>query len=429
MDRLISGLLNFAYYYPLFIAYVWMIGAIYYRFHWETSDSNDYRIPPELEYYPEVSILIPCYNEGDIIDETISLLFELDYPHYEVVAVNDGSSDDTRSRLDALQEKFPDLRVAHLETNQGKATAMNMAAMIAKNELLICIDGDAVLEPSSVQWLVSHFVNENGARLGAVTGNPRVRNRSTLLGKIQVGEFSSIIGLIKRAQRIYGRIFTVSGVVVALRKSALHRIGYWNTDMITEDIDISWRLQLDHWDIRYEPNALCWILMPETFKGLWKQRLRWAQGGMEVFTRYFKELLNWRKRRMWLVAVEYCVSVFWSYTVAAIVLLWALGLFISIPEPFYIPTIIPGWNGVLLGITCLLQFAVSLAIDSRYDKGLGKYYYWMIWYPVAYWFLNVITTVVGVPKALLRNKKERAKWDSPDRGIKSQVETLNNESV
>ena len=77
MDRLISGLLNFAYYYPLFIAYVWMIGAIYYRFHWETSDSNDYRIPPELEYYPEVSILIPCYNEGDIIDETISLLFEL----------------------------------------------------------------------------------------------------------------------------------------------------------------------------------------------------------------------------------------------------------------------------------------------------------------------------------------------------------------
>ena len=428
MDIFISRLLDFAYYYPLFIAYVWMIGAIYYRFHWETGDSKDYRIPPELDEYPEVSILIPCYNEGDQLEETIDLIFTQSYPNFEVVAVNDGSSDNTKEILDSLQNKYSNLRVVHLATNQGKATAMNMAAMISKNEILICIDGDAVLEDSAIQWLVSHFVNEHGARLGAVTGNPRVRNRSTLLGKIQVGEFSSIIGLIKRAQRIYGRIFTVSGVVVALRKSALHRVGYWNTDMITEDIDVSWRLQLDHWDIRYEPNALCWILMPETFKGLWKQRLRWAQGGMEVFKRYFTKLMHWRKRRMWLVATEYIVSVFWSYTVAAIVLLWAVGLFISVPEPFYIPTIIPGWNGVLLGVTCLLQFAVSLAIDSRYDKGLGKYYYWMIWYPVAYWFVNVITTVAGVPKALFKRKNKRAKWESPDRGIKAELEVLSNET-
>ena len=107
--------------------------------------------------------------------------------------------------------------------------------------------------------LVKHL--HESVRVGAVTGNPRIRNRSTLLGKLQVGEFSSIIGMIKRAQRIYGRVFTVSGVVVAFRKSALQRIGYWNCDMATEDIDVSWRLQLDHWDVRYEPNALCWILM------------------------------------------------------------------------------------------------------------------------------------------------------------------------
>ena len=79
----------------------------------------------------------------------------------------------------------------------------------------------------------------NGPRVGAVTGNPRIRNRSTLLGRLQVGEFSSIIGLIKRAQRIYGRIFTVSGVIAGFRISALHQVGYWNTDMVTEDIDVS----------------------------------------------------------------------------------------------------------------------------------------------------------------------------------------------
>ena len=65
-----------------------------------------------------------------------------------------------------------------------------------------------------------------------------------LLGKLQVGEFSSIIGLIKRAQRVYGRMFTISGVIAGFRKSALHDVGYWSTDMVTEDIDISWRLQM-----------------------------------------------------------------------------------------------------------------------------------------------------------------------------------------
>ncbi len=69
--------------------------------------------------------------------------------------------------------------------------------------------------------------------------------------------------------------------------------------MITEDIDISWKLQLHHWDIFFEPRALCWILMPETLKGLWKQRLRWAQGGAEVFLVNLRKLFSWEHHRMW----------------------------------------------------------------------------------------------------------------------------------
>ena len=150
--------------------------------------------------------------------------------------------------------------------------ALRMGAMATESEFLVCIDGDALLDKHATTWLMHHMVS--GPRVGAVTGNPRIRTRSTLLGRVQVGEFSSIIGLIKRAQRIYGRIYTVSGVVAAFRKTALQRCGYWGINMVTEDIDVSWNLQLNYWDIRYEPNALCWILMPETTKGLWTQRLR-----------------------------------------------------------------------------------------------------------------------------------------------------------
>ena len=68
-----------------------------------------------------------------------------------------------------------------------------------------------------------------------------------------------------------------------------------------------------------------------------------------------------------------------------------------------------------VGLTCLLQFAVSLAIDSRYEKGLGRFYYWIIWYPVLYWLLSVMTTLVAVPRTLF-GRRRRATWVSPDRG-------------
>ncbi|MDP1238509.1 glycosyltransferase family 2 protein, partial [Klebsiella pneumoniae] len=86
-------------------------------------------------------------------------------------------------------------------------------------------------------WMIRHML-ENPT-IGAVTGNPRIRTRSTLLGRMQVGEFSSIVGLIKRTQQIYGRLLTVSGVVVMFRKHAIEDVGYWSNDMLTEDIDIS----------------------------------------------------------------------------------------------------------------------------------------------------------------------------------------------
>ena len=239
-----------------------------------------------------------------------------------------------------------------------------------------------------------------------------------MLGRLQVGEFSSIIGMIQRAQRVYGRIFTVSGVISAFRRTALHRIGYWADDMVTEDIDISWRLQLDHWDIRYEPNALCFILMPETLKGLWRQRLRWAQGGVEVLIRHSLDMFTWRKRRMWAVLAEYLLSVVWAYTMLLIVVLWALGKFMPLPAGLYVHTLLPSWHGVILAMICMLQFASSIVIDRRYETAVGRNYFWMIWYPMAYWMLSLFTTVVAVPKTLLRRRRGRATWVSPDRGIK-----------
>jgi poly-beta-1,6-N-acetyl-D-glucosamine synthase len=407
-------LLGFAFYYPLFMSYLWMAGALYYYFSREQGDAL-YTSPPELPEYPHVSVLVPCFNEGHNAYETIGALLKLNYPHYDIIAINDGSSDNTAAIIEAIASQHPNVKAVQLASNQGKAMALTVGAMLSTSEYLVCIDGDAVLDPNCITWMMRHFVSSS--RVAAVTGNPRIRNRSTMLGKLQVGEFSSVIGLIKRAQRVYGRVFTVSGVVAAFRKSALHRVGYWSTNMVTEDIDISWKMQTHYYDVRYEPNALCWILMPETLKGLWKQRLRWAQGGAEVLLKFRGIFTDIKKRRMWPVYTELVVSIMWAYVMCAIFLLWAIGNFIDLPPYLYIKTVIPEWNGVLLAMTCLLQFALSLFIDSRYEKKIRRYYYWMIWYPMLFWMISAATSVVGLPAALLKDRNKRATWTSPDRGI------------
>lgn len=407
-------LLEFAFFYPLAMSLIWMSGGLIYFFRWERKEPSRVK-PPALSSYPLVSLVVPCHNEGAHVRETIGQLAKQTYPCFEIIAVNDGSTDDTGAQLDQLMKEIPELRVLHLASNRGKATGLRAAALASKGDYLVCIDGDALLDPYATHWLMMHMLES--PRVGAVTGNPRIRNRSTLLGRLQVGEFSSIIGLIKRAQRVYGRIFTVSGVISAFRKAALHDVGYWNTDMVTEDIDVSWRLQMRHWEIRYEPNALCWILMPETLRGLWKQRLRWAQGGSEVLLRYGLQLLRWRQRRMWMVALEYLVSLAWSFSMGTIVVLWVIGQFVALPPSLRVPALLPQWNGVVLGMVCMLQFLISLLIDRRYEARIGRNYYWMIWYPLVYWMLSTATSIVALPKAILKRKGTLAVWTSPDRGI------------
>jgi biofilm PGA synthesis N-glycosyltransferase PgaC len=403
---------DFIFFYPLVMTHVWLVGALFFYFKWER---NQVAVP-KLASYPPISILLPCHNEGENVRETIEGLLRQEYPSFEIIAINDGSTDNTGALLNELSRRHPQLRVVHLAANQGKAMGLCAGALMSNNEYLVCIDGDAILDAQACTWMMSHLA---WPHVGAVTGNPRIRNRSTLLGRIQVGEFSSIVGIIKRAQRIYGRLFSVSGVVVAFRKRALWEVNFWTPDMITEDVDITWKLQRAGWEIRFEPNAKCWILMPETIAGLWKQRLRWAQGGSEVFLRNFGIFSHWNQRHMWLVFFELATSLLWVYTTAIVLFVSAVLLLTghgdALPESHFVSA---NNTFFILVLSSLVQFAIGLFLDSRYESHLWKTYLWIIWYPFLYWIMIACATFVGFPKALFKKRGQRALWTSPDRGFK-----------
>lgn len=197
--------LHFVFYYPLFMSYLWMVGALI--FYWKERKDPPYQQPAALTEYPKVAVLVPCFNEGDNAEETLSHALALQYPNFEVIAINDGSSDNTAEVLNRLALRHEKLRVVHLAQNQGKAMALQAGSLLTDAEYLIGIDGDALLDPHAASWMMRHFLEDE--TVAAVTGNPRIRTRSTLIGRIQVGEFSSIVGMIKRAltklwQAVYG---------------------------------------------------------------------------------------------------------------------------------------------------------------------------------------------------------------------------------
>jgi biofilm PGA synthesis N-glycosyltransferase PgaC len=412
----LQGLVAFVFWYPLLMSFAWMSGAALTWWRHERAGPPRER-PRALPATPPVSVLIPCFNEEANAEETVTHALALDYPEFEVIAINDGSRDGTGAALDRVAAAHPRLRVIHLAENQGKALALRAGALLARHDLLLCIDGDALLDRHAAHWLVPHFVEH--PEVAAVTGNPRIRNRSTLLGRVQVGEFSCIVGIIKRAQRTFGRIFTVSGVITAFRRSAVHQVDYWSTDVLTEDIDITWKLYRAGWDVRFEPRALVWILTPETLRGLWKQRLRWATGGAQVLLKNLDAWLQAPQRLLWPLLLEMIASVIWSYAMLLLLVAWVAGL--ALP-PGVVPAIgsplLPDGAGVVLGAACLLQFAFATWMDARYDHGLARNLFWMIWYPVAFWMIGCATTVVAYPQALVRARSARARWVSPDRGFR-----------
>ena len=176
--------------------------------------------------------------------------------------------------------------------------------------------------------------------MGAVTGNPRIRTRSTLIGRIQVGEFSSIIGLIKRTQRVYGQVFTVSGVVAAFRRTALDRVGYWSLD--------------DHRGHRHqlETAARSLVDLLRTARPVLDPDARDCAGcgssgcaGPRAAPRSswknLRSIWNWRHRRLWPLMAEFCLSTAWSFAFAISVLLWLVSQVVALPNNMHIASLLP----------------------------------------------------------------------------------------
>ena len=403
-------ILNFLIIYPLFMSLFWMVGTIIYIFCselWLTQRPNK-KIGND-----GISFLIPCFNEEKTIKDTIKNILALDFPNKQIIVINDGSTDNSAKIIYELQ-KYLDFTFIDLEFNNGKANALNKGIDYAKYDYVMGIDADTLIDDNAPYFMIEHF--KKNPKLAAVTGNPRIRNKKSILGKIQTIEYASMVGSIKRTQALTGKINTISGVFTLFRKSAIEKVGKWDIDMITEDIAISWKFHLAGLHIKYEPRALCRMLVPETIPGLWKQRLRWAQGGQEVVIRDLKKGLKSFNLAMYFLIFEQIFSLIWIYSVLLVLIFNIINA--NLLDYYFLKYKLSllVLSALILTFLNAVQFTIALIADSKYEKINIFTIVYLSWYSTVYWVINALVSSLAFPKAIRRKKGEFATWTSPDRG-------------
>lgn len=256
------------------------------------------RIAPTVDYLdennlPMISLVVPAYNEGLVIEAAIRSLFELDYPNYEIIVVDDGSTDDTYEKAVGVARESEDIPVRVItKRNGGKAEALNTGMSVARGEFILNMDGDSKLSRNTLRACIKHFENP---RVGAVAGNVKVINRENIWTNIQALEYVEGLAMARKAQSFMRVVNIIPGPLGLFRKSVLQQVGGYDHDTFAEDCDLTLKILMRGWHIEYEPTAIAWVESPSRLLDLLKQRYRWTRGILQATEKHSHAL--WQPRK------------------------------------------------------------------------------------------------------------------------------------
>ncbi len=238
---------------------------------------------------PPVSVLVPAYNEEAGIAACVRSLAASDYPEFEIVVVDDGSSDGTLEEVARLA--LPAVRAVRQE-NAGKPAALTTGLGLARHDVLVMVDGDTVFEPGTLRALVAPLLADQRGMVGAVSGNAKVGNRRGLLGRWQHIEYVIGFNLDRRMFDALRCMPTVPGAVGAFRRSALETVGGVSDDTLAEDTDLTMAICRAGFRVLYAPEAVAWTEAPTNLTGLWRQRYRWCYGTLQAMWKHRAAVLQ-----------------------------------------------------------------------------------------------------------------------------------------
>lgn len=278
------------------LMYLLFIPAIYNLFI--VSVSLKKQPPAEGVNKPFISILIPAHNEEFTIERCVRSLAELDYyqenqRNYEIIVINDGSTDKTGNVLSNLKKDFNFLRIITRKpprAGKGKGYVLNDGVRICQGEVIAVFDADARIKPDFLSRIVPYLDDKDVA---GVQARVRMYNADrNLLTKMQEVEFSIFGNVILRARDIMGKSGFLGGNGQLTRKEFIEKIEGWDGFAVTEDLNMSIKLILDGKKIRYCPEAVVWQEAVPHWKPFFRQRVRWATGNLETLFVYLAPIID-----------------------------------------------------------------------------------------------------------------------------------------
>ena len=259
------------------------------------------RRPSSERFESPVSIVVPAFNEAVGIEQAIRSLAASEYPDFEIVVVDDGSTDVTAALVEALE--LPRVSV-HRQPNQGKPAALNRGIAAAAHDVIVMVDADTIFEPETLGRLVQPLCLE---RVGAVSGNTKVGNRRRLLGRWQHIEYVMGFNLDRRLYDTLECMPTVPGAIGAFRRSALEEVGGVSGATLAEDTDLTLALGRAGWRVVYVEDARAWTEAPTSLRALWRQRFRWSYGTLQAVWKHRAALWRRDERRIGRRGLPYLV--------------------------------------------------------------------------------------------------------------------------
>lgn len=237
-------------------------------------------------FKPLVTVMIPAHDEEAVISNTVENILNMDYPNFEVIVIDDRSSDNTASVIKDLEAKHEQVRALIREKDAfpGKSAVLNDALKIAQGEAILVFDADATVEPDFLNKLIPHL---EPADVGAVQARKIIRNKDVnFLTRCQNNEYTFDTYLQVSRDAIKGAV-ELRGNGELIKRQALEDIDGWNNYTITDDLDMSTRLHIKGWDVRFCPDACVYEEGIVYVFPLFRQRRRWLEGTIRRYLEYF----------------------------------------------------------------------------------------------------------------------------------------------
>src|SRR3990167_699817 len=367
--------------------------------------------PVKLAKYPKVTIIVPCWDEEKTIYKTVRSLLNLNYPKdkIKIFLIDDGSTDGTWNAILKFS-KYPNIKIFHKE-NGGKYTALNLGLKHVQTDFLGCLDADSVADSESLVRVMSYF--EKDPNIMAVAPSIIAFRSKNIIQNAQKAEYDMSV-YIKKMLGFLGAIHVTPGPLTIFRKKVFDDLGPYRHAHNTEDMEIAYRMQKNHYKIEQCNDAYIYTNTPGTITKLFKQRLRWIYGFINNTIDYRNIIFRKKYGNFSLFTVPssiisiFAVSFLFgkmayglsSFLFSKVIEFETVGLgFVSktnFPDLFFVDTQSPFF--IIIVLYFLIVFSIILGkkmTEGKWSFSFNTFYFFLIFSVIGpFWLLKAVYNTI-----------------------------------